>query len=689
MICAEINILKRFFLISCLLVCFSIHLGRAQGSQTVSNGDTTQTVVLGGLGCLYSWTNDKPGIGLPATGTGDIASFKAVNKGTTPITATITATPIPTGFAYIADTDDNAITIISTITNTVVGTIPNGGVSPVGVAVSLDGKRVYTSNVHDNTVSVIDAANRKVITKIPVAVSPNGIAISPDGTRLYVASLGPVADKPGTLSIINTATNKVIQTLSVGIKSQGVAVSPDGQKVYISNNGGSSISIMDATDQFVTANIGVCAYPFGIVANPNGASIYVTNESSNSISVINSYNNKVTTTIIINNSFPYGITTSVDGKKLYVIDQRNSALMVYDTDKDTLLKKIPVGFLPVAVSSTPDGREIFVTNSDSNTVTIIDGATDNVITEIPAGNNPNSFGNFIFGPVSCSPVTFTFTVYPSAVITPPPGAVASLNTIYGTASAPTTFNVSGTNIAAGILVTPPPGFEVSADGITFKNTITVSGSGTIPPTPVYIRLLAKTPVGTYSGNIVLSSGSATANVATTNNIVKPAPLTITADNKAKNYLRPNPVFTATFASFVNGEGLAQLTSQPVFTTAATTSSGAGQYPITASGAASPNYTIFYVDGVLTIYPVIIVPNAFTPNADGINDLWDIKYLQIYTNCVVKVYNRYGQQVYQSTGYSKPWDGTTNGKILPFGTYYYAIDIGDGSKPLSGYVQIIR
>jgi PKD repeat protein len=55
------------------------------------------------------------------------------------------------------------------------------------------------------------------------------------------------------------------------------------------------------------------------------------------------------------------------------------------------------------------------------------------------------------------------------------------------------------------------------------------------------------------------------------------------------------------------------------------------------------------------YPV--VPNAFTPNGDGINDTWDIKYLQTYPNNTVEVYNRYGERLYSSIGYAVPWDGT--------------------------------
>lgn len=84
-----------------------------------------------------------------------------------------------------------------------------------------------------------------------------------------------------------------------------------------------------------------------------------------------------------------------------------------------------------------------------------------------------------------------------------------------------------------------------------------------------------------------------------------------------------------------------------------------------------------------------VPNTFTPNGDGINDTWEIKYLVTYPNCIVEVYNTQGQLLFHSTGYTRPWDGSFNGRQLPAGTYYYVIDPKEGRKKISGYITILR
>ncbi len=84
-----------------------------------------------------------------------------------------------------------------------------------------------------------------------------------------------------------------------------------------------------------------------------------------------------------------------------------------------------------------------------------------------------------------------------------------------------------------------------------------------------------------------------------------------------------------------------------------------------------------------------IPNTFTPNSDGINDTWNIKELDNYPGITVKIFNRYGAQLFFSQGYGVPWDGTYNGRQLPVGTYYYIIDLKTYGKLLSGPVTIIR
>jgi len=88
-------------------------------------------------------------------------------------------------------------------------------------------------------------------------------------------------------------------------------------------------------------------------------------------------------------------------------------------------------------------------------------------------------------------------------------------------------------------------------------------------------------------------------------------------------------------------------------------------------------------------PDINIPNAFSPNGDGINDVWEITGLSSYATATLQVFNRWGQKVFESTGYTRPWDGRLNGRPLPVGTYYYVVEPGHKKPRQSGAVTILR
>ncbi|MCC9167357.1 gliding motility-associated C-terminal domain-containing protein [Pontibacter harenae] len=90
-----------------------------------------------------------------------------------------------------------------------------------------------------------------------------------------------------------------------------------------------------------------------------------------------------------------------------------------------------------------------------------------------------------------------------------------------------------------------------------------------------------------------------------------------------------------------------------------------------------------------VTPALVIPNAFTPNGDFVNELWLIENVENFPDLRVQVFNRWGNEVFSSRGYSTPWDGRFNGEDLPVATYYYIIYLNSAEKPISGNVTIIR
>jgi alpha-galactosidase len=131
--------------------------------------------------------------------------------------------------------------------------------------------------------------------------------------------------------------------------------------------------------------------------------------------------------------------------------------------------------------------------------------------------NANTSGNTYAPPVD--KISIPASPMPSITAT---GSLVAVNTTFPNSSpTPTGFTFSGTAMAAGILVTPPAGFEVStASSGPYSSTLTLGVAGTIPSTQIFVRLAANTPTGTYGGNVVLSSfGATSVNVATVSSTV--------------------------------------------------------------------------------------------------------------------------------------------------------------------------
>ncbi|QQR87729.1 MAG: gliding motility-associated C-terminal domain-containing protein [Flavobacteriales bacterium] len=91
---------------------------------------------------------------------------------------------------------------------------------------------------------------------------------------------------------------------------------------------------------------------------------------------------------------------------------------------------------------------------------------------------------------------------------------------------------------------------------------------------------------------------------------------------------------------------------------------------------------------------LIIPDAFSPNRDGVNDTYVIDGLQFYPNNSIKVFNRWGNIVLERSPYNNDWDGRSEnsmnwGEELPESTYYMILDLGNGDEPYTGYIYLKR
>jgi hypothetical protein len=231
-----------------------------------------------------------------------------------------------------------------------------------------------------------------------------------------------------------------------------------------------------------------------------------------------------------------------------------------------------VGGLAIDINGT-----LYVT--DNNTIRKVSTTGYAIDKPLPAG--------LVF-----DPTTGSITGIPS--VTSP--ATDYTITAYNTGgSSTTTINIQVTgNLSFGPIQPMVYGAGDFDSAVSTSGTVTYT-SDNLNVASIIANKIHIESVGT--SKITASNGSTSITQPLT---VTPAPLTIIADNKSRSAGANNPPLTMTFSGFAYGDNVLNLTSQPVASTSANTSSLPGSYPIIASGAIDSNYAISYIPGTITV-----------------------------------------------------------------------------------------
>jgi gliding motility-associated-like protein len=772
--------MRQYLLLICTCFAFFLQVN-TYAQQTVAHGQTTAKFALPAGGCAfkYNWTNDHPEIGLPAFGSGDVPAFVAVNNTNSAITANIKVEAA--GLAYIGSAFNSVVNVtdLSTFENFLSIDMGSGNTASYQIT-SKDGKRVYILSYNSRKlISINTADDARTIVDLGTA-PPNYLALSADGSRLYVS-----INNAGEIKVFNTADLSLIHTILIPVPGNMV-VSPDDSRLYVIGlNAIHEVNTTTNTYPVVSHPMSPKPSSIGMTISADGKEIYMTTYTDN-VAVFNTVTKTVTDLIPTMGSNAVDFAFSSDGNTLYVANLVSRNISVIDTRTKSLRSTFNVPYNPNGLDVSATGSRLFVVSPGENRIYIYNTADQQYIGSFSSGASPTGISSFIVQG-SCPTANYTVTVTPPA---PPPdikttGSPIAVNTTYGTPSANTGFNISATDLSAGIQIVAPVGFEVSIDNSNFNGSLLIPHNSGVANAQVYVRLAAYAKAGPHKGNITINTAGATEKlVSIPNSIVAKAPLTIvlnniektygqtlsnvtattgfsaavlqngetitavnmvygagaaatdpvatypgtvdcnsptgpnfdagnyddpitqpgdivvnkaeltvTADDKSRVFGMPDPVFTYSFSGFVNNETQAQLIVRPVATTVADAAAPAGEYAINVSGAEADNYSFKYVAGTFTIQPLVppdlIIPNTFTPNADGINDRWVIKNIENAPNCIVDIFNRAGQKVFTSIGYGASWDGSYKNINAPVGAYYYIIDPRNGEAKLSGTVTLIR
>jgi len=271
--------------------------------------------------------------------------------------------------AYVADQGANAVSVVNTQTNEVVGSPIEVGERPAAIAITPDGKTAYVVNSGSHNISAVNTQTKEVVgSPITVGMEPDAIAITPNGSYAYVTNHGS-----HNVSVVNTQTNEVVGSpIEVGERPAAIAITPDGKTAYVVNSGSHNISAVNTqTNEVVGSPIEVGGRPTAIAITPDGKTAYVVNAGSHNVSVVNTQTNEVVGSPISVGMEPDAIAITPNGSYAYVTNHGSNTVSVFGTATDELKWSIEVGERPDAVALVSNGEYAYVANQESSSVSVI------------------------------------------------------------------------------------------------------------------------------------------------------------------------------------------------------------------------------------------------------------------------------------------------------------------------------
>jgi YVTN family beta-propeller protein len=170
-------------------------------------------------------------------------------------------------FVYMTSEEDHQVAVIDTTANKVVSTFKVGE-RPRFTEFSDDGSLAFVSGENDGTITVADGKTHKALRTIKLTgqlMRPVGMAISHDGKKLYT-----VTGRGKLLLAVDIATGKVLASVEVGARPWGVAISPDGNTLFTANGSSNDVTVVDAASMKVAARLPAGDAPWGLIVQKMG-----------------------------------------------------------------------------------------------------------------------------------------------------------------------------------------------------------------------------------------------------------------------------------------------------------------------------------------------------------------------------------------------------------------------------------
>ena len=186
------------------------------------------------------------------------------------------------GLLYVTTELADSVTIIDPGSLRILGSVPTGQRESHMLAISHDGKRGYTSNVHVGTVSVLDLEARQTLAVIHVSRHAQRIALSPDDRWVFTAD-----QTQPQLAVIDTSTNEVTKWIPLEGLAYGTGATLDGKWLLVTLPSVGKVAVVDLSSMMVVRSVDVPKSPQEVLVRPDDQMAYVSCHESKKVAAIN------------------------------------------------------------------------------------------------------------------------------------------------------------------------------------------------------------------------------------------------------------------------------------------------------------------------------------------------------------------------------------------------------------------
>ncbi len=266
----------------------------------------------------------------------------------------------------------------------VLACLPGGGFPAQDEAIRSEG-RLLVLNKHDDTLMVFDVPSYEKLATIPVGREPHEVAATPDGRKAYTSN---VRDK--SLSVVDLKAARVSRTLRPDRLDfpHGLAVTPDGRHLIATSEGSRRLFLIDVAKDVVLRSVTTTqSRAHMAVALAGGKRACVTNVGSDSVSLLRIPELRITKNVPVGNE-PEGIAATPNGRWIVVALQGSDQAAILDAGSGAVLARLPTGRTPIRVSVTPNSFTALVPNRGSDDVTVLDVLARRVKSTVRVGRRP-------------------------------------------------------------------------------------------------------------------------------------------------------------------------------------------------------------------------------------------------------------------------------------------------------------